>query len=159
VGAAIICLSSFFVAFSQKRGSAHKTADARWQQSSVRLQQEAGAQGEEGDEAADGGTEYASAEDFSLRSASRAGSAALGGGLKVDMKAPVTVAAEGEVEAPDTPATALLEPPQQHGGQLGSTDSLALLGSSPDGSTGGAAGWAPPPAAGSPPAAPRQRRV
>lgn len=40
VGAAVICCSSFFVAFSQKRKSSHKVADARWEQSALRLAQE-----------------------------------------------------------------------------------------------------------------------
>lgn len=151
MGASIICLSSFFVAFSQKRGNAHKTADVRWQQSSARLQQQGGVDATDCD-----GTEYASAEEASLRSVSRASSTAPGGGLKVAMG---VVASEAEVEAPDTPATVLLEPQSQHGGHHGSTDSLALLGSIPEASTHGGAGCAPAPAAASPSAAPRQRRA
>lgn len=40
VGAGIICCSSFFVAFSQKKASAHKTAGQRWEASTLRLTQE-----------------------------------------------------------------------------------------------------------------------
>lgn len=47
VGAGIICLSSFFVAFSQKKGSAAKTAGKRWDRSVARLDREAGALDEE----------------------------------------------------------------------------------------------------------------
>ena len=59
VGAAIICLSSFFVAFSMKRRTAHATAEQRWAKSSLRLQQEAAAEGRQqallaGGESSDG---------------------------------------------------------------------------------------------------------
>jgi hypothetical protein len=39
-------MSSFFVAFSMKKRTAHATAEQRWVKSSVRLQQEAAAVGE-----------------------------------------------------------------------------------------------------------------
>lgn len=80
VGAGIICLSSFFVAFSQKRKSTAKTAGARWERSVVRLDREAGAAAEE-EEAAAAGVEAGSGSPLHapLLGGRLKGGAALGG--------------------------------------------------------------------------------
>ncbi|EFN50789.1 hypothetical protein CHLNCDRAFT_142523 [Chlorella variabilis] len=156
VGAAIICLSSFSVAFSQKRAGSRKTADARWQKSTARLQQEqeaglllGAADGQDGEEDESG----ASAEGASPAGASQAGSVGWAGGEAGELKAYVklaatTVAAEVEaaaaageaLEPPDTPAAPHALPPAL---QHGSADSLPLLGSSPPAPPAPASGWVP----------------
>lgn len=156
MGAAIICLSSFSVAFSQKRAGSRKTADARWQKSTARLQQEqeaglllGAADGQDGEEDESG----ASAEGASPAGASQAGSVGWAGGEAGELKAYVklaatTVAAEVEaaaaageaLEPPDTPAAPHALPPAL---QHGSADSLPLLGSSPPAPPAPASGWVP----------------
>ena len=158
VGAGIICLSSFFVAFSQKRQAAAKSAGARWQRSVARLSQEGGAEadapllgrqrslGGGGSPAAgasgslDEGTEdWASAREGSTASLAFGGSewgdGASGGGLKAEVKeaaAAVAAAAAAEVQQPDTPAAPPSLPMAALTGEHGSSPSL--LGTSPDAS-------------------------
>ncbi|PRW32584.1 Solute carrier family 35 member G1 [Chlorella sorokiniana] len=101
VGAGIICLSSFFVAFSQKKLSTSKTAGARWERSVARLDRAAGTADEEEEEEEE---EAALADDVGaaphLRAPLLGGQRSLGGlrksGAALGSRGSAAVSASGE---------------------------------------------------------------